>query len=267
MNPKPLYLAQSILPTYKLYWSLSIFWRNSALSADHWIAKLKPLTEKDGVRILEYHQKDNRVSQFLLSTRPEISPSDIIRSVKGRLQHQIRDIIPKAFKKNYSIKSVGSAKHKVVQNYLDSQLDHHIMADPKVQATLASYQKDNPQVDLTKIKSSAHGLFMYNLHLVFVHTERYRETRDEYLTKTLDAIVRNSKNKKHLLSKARLLTDHIHLTVGCDIKESPMEIALSYMNNIAYVHGQVPLLQNSFYAGTFGEYDLGAIRLGFRENR
>ncbi len=33
-----------------------------------------------------------------------------------------------------------------------------------------------------------------------------------------------------------------------------------YMNNIAYAHGMKPLLYHSYYVGTFGTYDLDAIR-------
>ena len=32
------------------------------------------------------------------------------------------------------------------------------------------------------------------------------------------------------------------------------------MNNIAYAQGMTPLFSHSYYVGTFGEYDLNAIR-------
>ena len=37
-------------------------------------------------------------------------------------------------------------------------------------------------------------------------------------------------------------------------------VALAYMNNLAYAHGMQPLFYHSYYAGTFGTYDLDAIR-------
>jgi len=46
-----------------------------------------------------------------------------------------------------------------------------------------------------------------------------------------------------------------------------MDVALGYMNNIAYGYGMVPLFQSGFYAGTFGEYDLGAIRQALAGSR
>jgi len=260
MTPKPIYTPQNCKPAFKLYWTLSIFWKEKPIPAENWLDALKPLTEKDGVRILEYRHNNNKTSQFLLSTQPRVSPSNAIRSIKGRLQHQIRAQIPKAFKGNYSIKSVGSAKLEVVQRYLNSQLEHHKMADPKVQARFSKYQFDNPKIDLVPPRYSAHGQFIYNLHLVFVHKERWREIRDEQLVKNRDMIQHAALKKGHLLSKVSILPDHIHMTLGCDVKESPLEVSLGYLNNLSYAYEMRPVFQYGFYAGTFGEYDLGAIR-------
>jgi len=220
-TPKPIYTPHNCEASLKLYWTLSVFWRVDPVSADHWLADLKPLTERDGVRILEYRLTDSGASQFLLSTRPECSPSDAVRSIKGRLQHQVRARAPKAFKQSYSIKSVGSAKMDEVQQYLDSQLDHHRMADAQVQAKLAAYQVDHPEVGITRIRRSAHGEFLYGIHLALVHAGRWAEIRGERLARSRGMVEGTAAKKGHLLSKARLLPDHIHLTLGCDVKESP----------------------------------------------
>ncbi len=264
MTIKPIYTVKNCISSYKLYWTLAIFWRDTSITAEHWLENLKLLTEKDGVRILEYRLKKETTSQFLISACPELSPSEIIRSIKGRLQHIIRAKAPKAFRGNYSVKSVGSAKLNVVKRYLDSQLDHHRIADAKVQIKFDKYQVDNQNVDLKVPRYSTHGEFIYNLHLVLVHEERWREIRDDRLTKSLNMIQRTAQKKGHFLSKARLLPDHIHVMLGCYITESPMDVALGYMNNISYGHEMKPIFQYSFYVGTIGEYDLGAIRQALR---
>jgi hypothetical protein len=69
-----------------------------------------------------------------------------------------------------------------------------------------------------------------------------------------------AKKKAHRLSRAAILADHVHLTVGCANAESPETVALAYMNNIAHAHNMEPIFTNSYYAGTFGEYDMDAIR-------
>ena len=67
--------------------------------------------------------------------------------------------------------------------------------------------------------------------------------------------------KNYLLSRVRLaLVDHVHWTVGCGIDESPLEAGLGYLNNLAYAQGMRPVFQFGFYVGTFGPYDMNAVR-------
>jgi hypothetical protein len=68
-----------------------------------------------------------------------------------------------------------------------------------------------------------------------------------------------SEQKGHWLSRAAILPDHIHLTMGCQGEESPEEVVLSYMNNLAFSCGMKPVFKFSYYVGTFSEYDLGVI--------
>lgn len=56
------------------------------------------------------------------------------------------------------------------------------------------------------------------------------------------------------------LPDHLHLTMGCPIGRSPEQVALAYMNNCAYACGMKAVFQFSYFVGTIGEYDRGAVR-------
>jgi REP element-mobilizing transposase RayT len=125
---------------------------------------------------------------------------------------------------------------------------------------LAPLQLADAQVDLSMTRRSSHGEFVYNLHLVGVHQERYVEIREDRLRRTLEMLRGVAAKKGHLLSRVGLLPDHIHWTVGCGVDESPVEVALGYLNNIAYAHQLVPMFQFGFYAGTFGTYDMNAVR-------
>jgi len=256
----PLYTAQNCTPAYQLNWSLSLFWKSTTVSPEHWLEPLQQSTEPDGVRILEHRIKDDNVGQFFLSSQPQVAPSGILRSVKGRLQHAVRDLVPKAFRRNYSLHSVGSAKREVVEQYVEGQLGHHPMADPNVQKRMAKYQITNREADLSKVRYSSYGQFRYNLHLVIVNRARDVQIDDDVLS-AVQTMIRNAARKKgHLLSRGRILADHIHLTLGCDVKESPLDVALGYLNNLAYAQGMRDVYEYSFYVGTFGEYDRGAIR-------
>jgi len=61
------------------------------------------------------------------------------------------------------------------------------------------------------------------------------------------------------LSRIGLLSNHLHILVGPAVDDSPNEVALAFLNNMAYAQGMKPLFRFSFFAGTFGEYDRGAI--------
>ena len=61
------------------------------------------------------------------------------------------------------------------------------------------------------------------------------------------------------LSRGGLVSDHVHLTLGGVPNQSPSEIALRFMNNLAYLDGMKHVFEFGYYVGTFGEYDLGVI--------
>ena len=255
-----LYTSANCKQAYELRWSLALFATRELPPSEAWLDDLKKVVERDGVRILECDVSRRPVAHFLLSTRPEVPPPGIVKSVKGRLQHAIRSSCPEAFRRNFSLGSVGDARREVIEAYVADQLGHHVMADDRVQQRLAAFQLEFPEVDLSPPLFSSHGRYVANLHLVLVHAGRWREVREERLIKTRDMLVGVARKKQHRLSRAAILADHLHLTLGFAIEESPEAVALTYMNNIAYAHGLEPLFCHSYYVGTFGEYDLGAIR-------
>jgi REP element-mobilizing transposase RayT len=258
--PAPLYTAENCRAAYQLNWSVSIFWRMPPPGEREWLDSLKTSTEADGVRILEHRFKSVDVSQFLVSTRRNSAPPQIVRSLKGRLQYLLREQLPKAFHRNYSIHSVGSANLAAVEAYVASQLEHHRMADQRVQLQLAKQQVHCPKVHLSLPMRGAHGEYRYNLHVVLVHEERWNEVRDEVLTAIREMVLKASRAKGHRLSRAGILADHVHVLLGCNLAESPLDVALGYLNNLAYAQGMRRVYQYGFYVGTVGEYDLGAIR-------
>ena len=254
----PTYTQSNCTPAYQLNWALTVFWRQRPRD-DGWVGDLQAGTRPDGVRILNHRFREQNMSQFLLSTKPHISPQTFVRSVKGRLQYLVRDSIPKAFQKNYSFRSTGSARRSVVEDYVGKQVRHHRMADHRVQARLSEYQIADDAVDLSRPVRSAHAQYGYNLHLVLVNDGRWMEIRDDVLRKLRAALPRIAAKGGSRLSRGGVLPDHIHLTLGCSSGVSPEEIAMGFLNNCAYVYGMKPVFMFSYYVGTFGEYDLGAL--------
>jgi REP element-mobilizing transposase RayT len=179
--------------------------------------------------------------------------------LKGRLQHAIRKTAPKAFRRNYRLESVGSAKRNVIEAYVCRQLERHPMADPRVQSRLVEFQISQSHVDLSHMRYSAHGQFMYNLHVVVEHQEDWPIVEEAFLSRTRDTLLGICRKKELKLSEAGIVSNHLHVALGCNLEMSPLEVGLGLLNNLAYAHGMKRLYKFGAYTGTFGNYDLGAI--------
>ena len=247
-------------PAYQLNWGLTVFWRQQPVADDQWLNLLQSATEPDDVRVLKHRITiTGDASQFFVSTKPHVSPAQMIRSVKGRLQYIIREQQPKAFQRNYAVRSVGAATRSVVEDYVAKQMDRHPMADLRVQDLFLQYQKSYPAIDLSQPVCSAHGRYWYNLHLVLVNDHRWMEIRSTVLEKLSRMIDRVAAKYDHRISRVGLPADHVHLTMGCVVDQSPENVAMNYLNNLAYAVGMKPYFQFGYYAGTIGEYDRGAV--------
>jgi REP element-mobilizing transposase RayT len=232
------------------------------MQQDDWLNELATALEPDGIRLLRHRFAQPGVSQFALSTQSHVAPLRIVQRVKGRLQHLVRHRMPKAWKGNYAIRGVGRVTRETIDHYVASQLDHHPMADPRVQERLKRFQVERSDVDLQIPQRTAHGVYWYNLHVVLVHRERWMEIREERLCAVRDMIFRSSDAKGYLLSRAAILSDHIHLVLGCPIDVPPLDVALGFLNNLAYAHGMLPVFQFGAFIGTVGEYTHHAMVAG-----
>jgi REP element-mobilizing transposase RayT len=256
---EPIYTSENVSPAYQLNWGLTVFWRRQPIPDSEWFTQLQSSTEADGVRILKHRITTGDCSQFFVSTKPHVSPSAMIRSVKGRLQYIVGSQQPKAFQRNYAVRSIGAATRTVVEDYVAKQMDRHRMADSHVQNLFLQYQKTYPGVNLSQPVCSTHGQYWHNLHLVLVNDHRWKEIRPKVLDKLSQMIERVGAKYGHRLSSVGLLADHFHLTLGCSIDHSPEEVGLSFLNNCAYAVGMKPIFQFGYYAGTIGDYDRGAV--------
>ena len=258
MSPAQIYTASNIKVHYELQWSFTLFWR-TASGTESWLAELKPPTALDDVRILQHRFSQPNCSVFLISTSPAITPATIPWSIKGRLQRLVRATSPAAFQRNFDLRSIGSTMREKVESYVAGQATHHLPEDSPLCALFSDLAMTNPDIDLSKARFTAHARYWANLHLVFVYNWRQAITDPEIWIGIRNMLRRASQSKGHLLSRAGFVPDHLHFTLGIHPDESPLNVALSYMNNLAWVHNLEPIFMPSFYVSTFGEYDLGAI--------
>lgn len=256
-RPEPIYTPDNCSTAYQLDWSVTLFWRQIP-ATDEWLVELMPVTEADGVRVLRHRFPTPDCSQFLISSKPGVRPVDVVRSLKGRLQYLVRQRWPKAFQRNYDLHSIGSTRREKLEEYVASQLPHHGV-EGTTKTELSDLQVCNPEIDLSRPRFSAHARYRCNLHLAFV-TDRRRQFAVERLEQIRSMIRRCAATHGDLLARVGLLPDHLHLVLGVSPEEAPLNIALRYMNNIAFVVGMEPVLMHSCYLGTVGEYDLGAAK-------
>ena len=67
-------------------------------------------------------------------------------------------------------------------------------------------------------------------------------------------ILRVAEKHRCRLSNVGILSDHQHILLGLPFECSPLDIALSYLNNLAYVQRMKPLYQYGGFIGAVGEY-------------
>lgn len=259
MSPEPVYTSDNVKSRYQLIYSLTVFWKTSP-GTQSWLAELKALTESDGIRILQHRFSNLATSQFLISTLPTVSPQLIPARVKGRLQHLLKNDFRQPFQRNYDLISIGSTKGEKVQDYVAGQIQHHSDDEQHLPAELADLQFQDPDADLLKPRFTNHGRCTCNLHIVVVRRDRH-EVHDRGILTRVRSMIR-SWAEKHglLLSRIAILPDHLHVTIGIAATSVPLDLALSLMNNLAWLHDMQPVLEPTCFLGTFGQYDLGAIR-------
>ena len=96
-----LYTPSNVKAADQRRWSLTLFAKSRLPYADIWLSRLREVVERDGVRILEFQPRACDVWQFYLSTQPVVAPPQVVKSVKGRLQHLLRPAHLDAFRRNF----------------------------------------------------------------------------------------------------------------------------------------------------------------------
>ena len=260
----PLYTPETLdPPRYQLRYTWTGWPSHSDLPAEpdpaFW-EELADAWETDGIRPLERTWEARRV-RILVSTTPDIAPTTLAQRMKGRLSYALRKADREAsFSRKKAVRSVGAARRDAIEKYVDGQVDETEWADPDFADHLERFTVTNEAVDLSTPSRSRSGRYWYNLHLVLVVAQRHRITEGGRLGRLRDCCLAVADKKGHWMKALSAMPDHLHAALRADISESPEEVALAYMNNLAHAVGPTQLWQPSYYVGTFGEYDMGAIR-------
>jgi REP element-mobilizing transposase RayT len=267
MEPQPLYDGRDIEPAYQLRYDWTA-WASAGTAfpkatADI-IATLRPLWERDGIRVLESACSDAQL-QILCSVRPSVAPVVFVARLKGRRQHALRGQgLPAPFSRKLAMRSIGDNSTADGEQYILNQVRKEQLADPRFEESLRQFTIADAAVDLSIPTESRSGRYWYNLHLVLVVTERFRITDAQWLGKIRDQSVRIARRKGCAISRLAVMPDRVHIALRGKIDQSPRDIALAFQNNLAYALRQRRAWQDTYYVGTFSEYDMGAIRRSAR---
>jgi REP element-mobilizing transposase RayT len=199
--------------------------------------------------------------QFTCSVKPFVSPVFFTARVKGRLQHALRQAeIVTRFSRKVGFRTIGDNRREEVEAYIARQVDKERFVDPRFAELMQTFTVRNANVHLEDPTATNSGRYWYNLHLVLVTEARMRFTDQRSLEKIGLQCEAIAKKKGHLLSIRSVMPDHLHLALRGNIEHNPNEIALAFMNNLAFAFGQSAIWRPGFYVGSFGEYDMGAVR-------
>jgi REP element-mobilizing transposase RayT len=263
MRPEPCYRAEKLRPAYQLRYGWTGWPSGGRFPSDllaQVLSEIAPEWEGDGLRVLESSLSSERI-QLTLSATPQVSPVTLAARVKGRLQHHCRRLgAPVDFSRKLAVRSVGDPTRAQVEGYVRNQVPNEALADERFREMLTAFTVTDPQVDLSRPTETNSGRYWYNLHLVLVAGERYRAGEPATLATMRDAALRVCAKKGYAASALAVLPDHLHLALRGAVDQSPEEIALAFLNNLAHALGGRPWWQPGYYAGTFGEYGMAAVR-------
>jgi REP element-mobilizing transposase RayT len=260
---EPLYRPANLSPAFQLRYGWT-GWPSKAPFPTDLLAQVLPVIapewENDGLRVLESSLTPGQI-QLTISTKPQVDPVLLAARVKGRIQHHCRrQGTPIAFSRKLAVRALGDPTRAQVEGYIRNQVPNEALADERFGEMLTPFTVVNPQVDLSQPTETNSGRYWDNLHLVLVVSERYRIGLAAELAKIRDTALRICVKKGYAASTLAVLPDHLHLAVRGAIVQSPEEIALSFLNNLAHVLDQRPWWTAGYYAGTFGEYGMAAVR-------
>ena len=264
--PTPLYTPEHAKAAFHLRYSWT-GWPTSGEIPNVDLESIKPLWETDGLRLLETSQNTNEI-KLAFSATPAVSPVFLAARAKGRLQHAIRSsALPFAgFSRKVSVRSIGDNTTQNIEKYIARQVAKGRFADERFATMMSEFTTADPMVDLDKPSETAAGRYWYNLHLVLEAAERLRTCDRKSLTIIRDGASLIATKKGYAVACLSVMPDHLHLAQRGNVEHSPQEIALCFQNNLAYRLGQVRAWSGSFYVGTFGKYDFGAIRAAVKRS-
>ena len=264
---RPFYTADSVKAAYQVrfHFGWYVHSRQQKLQTIKHIVEdtLKTVCEKQGYHLLE-HEIEPTVLRALVSLKPQTSPAEVTRFVKGNIATAARNEagISDLWSRGWFCRSVGTVTTETIRQYVGNQYDHH-RAAPESHPELAAKAQYRHPGDATRLRTSSHAAFEYNLHVVLVASRR-EDFFDLEIAEEIAAYVRQvCERKSRIPWNIDVLPDHLHLLVGLSPSDAPADVVLSLLNNVEFFVQQrygtalkdiveTTCWQPGYYAGTVG---------------
>ena len=264
MDLKPLYTPENLRdPAYQIRYTWAA-WPAAGLFPNEpdleWFNELEALWETDGIRKLAYRWQPELI-QFTFSAKPQVTPVMLATRAKGRLEHALRmsGALVK-FARKVAAGTIGDNTQAEVEAYIEGQVGKEPLVDKMFREKLRQFTVVDPAVDLAAPTNTNRGRYWYNLHLVLIVEGRQRINDLKCLAAIRDQCLKLAAFHDYALSRLSIVPDHMHTALRGNIHHSPEEVALKFLNNTAYALGQRLLWEPCYYAGTFGSYNMNAVR-------
>jgi putative transposase len=219
-----------------------------------------------------YHLLQTNIDQdhlrLFVSLLPTQTVADTVKRLKGNLQNQFRNElkIQGLWARGYFARSSGTVDLLGVEDYIDKQIRHHGFKGEWTKPL----KYINPNFK-TLAYDSAHCVSLLKYHLVFV-TQNRAAVFDETIAPPLfDYIVAVGTQREFAVERMSLLPDHIHMLIEGVPSVSVQDYALTILNNTQHwmatnftgvlkITGAWNVWQQSYYAGTVGEYTTAQVK-------
>jgi REP element-mobilizing transposase RayT len=264
MSPQPLYTPQNVNnPAYHLRFAWTAWPSRERFpprpSDDFW-QPLDEAWETDGLRRLEGTWTEESI-QITFSVKPIVSPILCVARAKGRLQYALRNHgTPVTFSRKVAFRTIGDNCCEEVERYVANQIVNEQFVDVRFAERLQGVAYSDSAVHLEQSTETNSGRYWYNLHLVLVADDRLPARDSKTLNTLRDGSLRIAAARGHRIRELSVMPDHMHLALRGNVETSPGEIALQFMNNLAYLLGRKTYFRFGYYVGSFGEYSMRAVR-------
>lgn len=262
----------------KFAWCYQVFfrwrtWRRipvpslAGLSAE----SLNPRLEEYQIRLLEFGS-DSVDIRALVSLQPQESTSTAASKTKGQVCKAVSEQASsnqKTFARGYFAATVGKSSAEEVNNYLETQSEHHGYDQRPLPPTHVDvYVRD---AAMEKLLVTDHAVTSLRFHFVLATWKRQGVFHEE-VAKAVSAHWRGQQARLRVVfEKFSFLPDHVHILVEMHPTVSPALLVIELMNAAQeFVFENFPgnvirakverLWQPSAYIGSFGDLTTAAMK-------